>query len=82
MQRTAEEFVHRLADGRWFVGDFLGTDEKGETVYLVELGRLAVAVELTTSAMKAVGTSRKASLAMPSRMSCFTRSAAMAVLRS
>lgn len=51
MQRTAEEFVHQLANGRWFVGDFLRTDDKGETVYLVELGRLAVAVELTTAAI-------------------------------
>ncbi|HZL21580.1 MAG TPA: hypothetical protein VFG23_27870 [Polyangia bacterium] len=51
MQRTAEEFVHQLPGGRWFVGDFLRTDEKGETVYLVELGRLAVAVELATAAI-------------------------------
>ena len=54
MQRTAEEFVHQLADGRWFVGDFLRTDEKGEAVYFVELGRLAVAVELTTAAIVAL----------------------------
>lgn len=51
MQRTAEEFVHQLPEGRWFVGDFLRTDEKGKTVYLVELGRLAVGVELTVAAI-------------------------------
>lgn len=28
MERTAEEFVHRLPDGRWFVGDFVGRAPK------------------------------------------------------
>jgi hypothetical protein len=42
MERTAEEFVHQLPEGRWFVGDLVRTEEKGETVYLVELGRLVV----------------------------------------
>ncbi|HZL16466.1 MAG TPA: hypothetical protein VFG23_01845 [Polyangia bacterium] len=51
MQRTAEEFVHQLPEGRWFVGDFLRTDEKGETVYLVELGSLAVGEELPLAAI-------------------------------
>jgi hypothetical protein len=36
MQRTAEEFVHRLPNGRWFVGDFVGTTSDGREIYLVE----------------------------------------------
>jgi hypothetical protein len=36
MQRTAEEFVHRLPNGRWFVGDFVRTTSDGQDIYLVE----------------------------------------------
>jgi hypothetical protein len=36
MERTAEEFVHRLPDGRWFVGDFVGRSSDGQEVFLVE----------------------------------------------
>jgi hypothetical protein len=36
MQRTAEEFVHQLPNGRWFVGDFLSTGHGGQATYLVE----------------------------------------------
>ncbi len=37
MQRTAEEFVHELPNGRWFVGDFVGIDRDGYAIFLVEL---------------------------------------------
>ena len=46
MQRTAEEFVHQLADGRWFVGDFVRAGGEGGEVYLVELRRVRAVVEL------------------------------------
>jgi hypothetical protein len=46
MQRTAEEFVHQLADGRWFVGDFLRTGGRAGEVYLIELRREGGVVEL------------------------------------
>lgn len=36
MQRTAEEFVHQLPNGRWFVGDFLGTARDGQATFLIE----------------------------------------------
>jgi hypothetical protein len=35
MDRTAEEFVHQLPNGRWFVGDFVAR-QAGEDVFLVE----------------------------------------------
>jgi hypothetical protein len=48
MQRTAEEFVHELPNGRWFVGDFVRTAAGGREIYLVELypghGGLEVAI--------------------------------------
>jgi hypothetical protein len=47
MQRTAEEFVHELPDGRWFVGDFLRTGPDGQAVFLVELRADAGAIELS-----------------------------------
>jgi len=62
MDRTPEEFVHQLPDGRWFVGDFMRTDDRGEAVYLVELGRLAVGVEMvlrTIVALSQIPTSRR-----------------------
>jgi len=46
MQRTAEEFVHQLTDGRWFVGDFLRTGGEGGDVYLLELRSAVGVVEL------------------------------------
>jgi hypothetical protein len=36
MQRTAEEFVHQLPNGRWFVGDFVRTAANGQSIYLLE----------------------------------------------
>jgi hypothetical protein len=47
MDRTAEEFVHQLPSGRWFVGDFVRTNPDGQEVILVEIRRWR-AVELTT----------------------------------
>ena len=47
MQRTAEEFVHELPNGRWFVGDFLRTGPEGQPVFLVELHVDACAIELS-----------------------------------
>jgi len=47
MERTAEEFVHKLPDGRWFVGDFVKTDSEGHEVFLVEPYRSGRGVELT-----------------------------------
>ena len=48
MQRTAEEFVHELPGGRWFVGDFLRTGPEGHAIFLIELRAEAVAIELST----------------------------------
>ena len=39
VDRTAEEFVHQLPDGRWFVGDFVRTDDAQRAVFLVEQQR-------------------------------------------
>jgi hypothetical protein len=66
MDRTAEEFVHQLPSGRWFVGDFVGRDATGEDVFLVEIvcGRDGVEVSLTALAEGSVPVptySRKAS---------------------
>jgi hypothetical protein len=47
MDRTAEEFVHRLPNGRWFVGAFVRTDEGGQKVFLVEAFRTRIALEVT-----------------------------------
>jgi hypothetical protein len=49
MDRTAEEFVHQLPNGRWFVGDFVSTDERGQEVFLVEAFSARIAVEVTMS---------------------------------
>jgi hypothetical protein len=48
MQRTAEEFVHQLPSGRWFVGDFVRTTSDGREIFLVEPrpGRGGVEVSL------------------------------------
>ena len=54
MERTAEEFVHQLPDGRWFVGDFVATRE-GRDVFLVETVRGRSVAELTTGAIVAAG---------------------------
>jgi len=45
MERTAEEFVHKLPDGRWFVGDFVKIDGEGHEVFLVEPYRSDQGVE-------------------------------------
>jgi hypothetical protein len=47
MDRTAEEFVHQLPNGRWFVGDFVRTDEGGQEVFLVEAFSTRIGVEVT-----------------------------------
>jgi hypothetical protein len=47
MDRTAEEFVHRLPNGRWFVGDFVRTQEDGQELFLVEAFSTRIAVEVT-----------------------------------
>jgi hypothetical protein len=47
MQRTAEEFVHELPNGRWFVGDFVRTSPEGQAIFLIELRTDAVAIELS-----------------------------------
>jgi hypothetical protein len=49
MQRTAEEFVHQLPNGRWFVGDFLRTDHDGHEVFLIERRPGVGAVEMGIS---------------------------------
>jgi hypothetical protein len=54
MQRTAEEFVHQLPSGRWFVGDFVATRE-GHDVFLVETVRGRSVAELTTEQIAAAG---------------------------
>lgn len=51
MDRTAEEFVHQLPNGRWFVGDFVGRDASSEDIFLVEVVRGDDGVELTSSAI-------------------------------
>jgi hypothetical protein len=57
MQRTAEEFVHQLSDGRWFVGDFVRTGRDGREVFLVEprKGRGGVEINIDTLANPASG---------------------------
>ena len=49
MQRTAEEFVHQLPNGRWFVGDFLKTDLGGNEIFLLERRPGAGALEMPLS---------------------------------
>ena len=50
MDRTPEEFVHQLPDGRWFVGDFIGT-RNGDEVFLLETVHGRIGVELTKDAI-------------------------------
>ena len=54
MDRTAEEFVHLLPTGRWFVGDFVGR-RAGQDVFLVETVRGRSTAELTTAAIVSTG---------------------------
>ena len=54
MQRTAEEFVHQLPSGRWFVGDFVATRE-GHDVFLVETVRGGAVAEPTPKQIAAAG---------------------------
>jgi hypothetical protein len=51
MQRTAEEFVHQLPGGRWFVGDFVRTTAEGLEVFLVEPAPSLGGVEMTLAAI-------------------------------
>jgi hypothetical protein len=52
MDRTAEEFVHQLPSGRWFVGDFVAT-RGGQEVFLVETVRGRSVAELTIAGVTA-----------------------------
>ena len=52
MDRTAEEFVHQLPSGRWFVGDFVAT-RNGQDVFLVETVPGRSVAELTADAIVA-----------------------------
>lgn len=54
MDRTAEEFVHQLTTGRWFVGDFIAR-RAGQDVFLVETVRGRSVAELTTAAIVSAG---------------------------
>jgi len=54
MDRTAEEFVHQLPTGRWFVGDFVGR-RVGQDVFLVETVQGKSVAELTIAAIIAAG---------------------------
>jgi hypothetical protein len=54
MDRTAEEFVHQLPSGRWFVGDVV-TTRNGQDVFLVETVRGRSVAELTMDAIVAAG---------------------------
>jgi hypothetical protein len=51
MDRTAEEFVHRLPNGRWFVGDFVRSDARGDDIFLIEVVRGRDGLELPLSAI-------------------------------
>jgi hypothetical protein len=52
MDRTAEEFVHQLGNGRWFVGEFLRTVADGHAVFLIPTAELG-AVELSEAEVSA-----------------------------
>jgi hypothetical protein len=54
MDRTAEEFVHQLPSGRWFVGDFVPRRD-GADVFLVETVAGRSVAELTMDAVVAAG---------------------------
>lgn len=54
MDRTAEEFVHQLPDGRWFVGDFIGIRD-GQEVFILETVHGRIGIELTKDAIVASG---------------------------
>ena len=57
MQRTAEEFVHRLPNGRWFVGDFVSVTSDGRDIYLIELRPGSGGVEVSVQAIAAATSS-------------------------
>ena len=54
MDRTAEEFVHQLRSGRWFVGDFVATRD-GLEVFVIEIVPGGSVAELTIEAIVAAG---------------------------
>lgn len=54
MDRTAEEFVHQLPSGRWFVGGFICRRD-GDEVFLVERAHGRAVAELTMDAIVAAG---------------------------
>jgi hypothetical protein len=54
MDRTAEEFVHQLPTGRWFVGDFVARRE-GQDVFLVETVRGRSVAQLRAAAIMTAG---------------------------
>jgi hypothetical protein len=54
MDRTAEEFVHQLPNGRWFVGDFVA--RRGDRdVFLIERHHPGVGEEIAMDAVPAAG---------------------------
>ena len=55
MQRTAEEFVHQLPGGRWFVGDFVRTAPGGQRIYLIETRSLHLPGEVPVSTIVRAG---------------------------
>jgi hypothetical protein len=57
MERTAEEFVHELPNGRWFVGDFVKATGDGDKIFLVEARKGRGGVELAAKAIAAPITS-------------------------
>ena len=54
MDRTAEEFVHQLPNGRWFVGDFVDR-RGGQDVFLIERHPPGVGEEIAMDAVAAAG---------------------------
>ena len=54
MDRTAEEFVHQLPNGRWFVGDFVAR-RGDQDVFLIERQPTGLADEIAMDAVSSAG---------------------------
>lgn len=54
MDRTAEEFVHQLPNGRWFVGDFVDR-RAGQDVFLIERHATGIGEEIVMDAVPSAG---------------------------
>ena len=54
MDRTAEEFVHQLPNGRWFVGDFIAR-RGGRDLFLIERNPTGVGEEIAMDAVLSAG---------------------------